>query len=88
MVLYQHGRTTGLVLDGGDGLTWTMPVFEGFTMAHGSQTSHNGGRDLTEWVHENLIKKCPWANNLDLLTARDIKEKCCQVTNESYVEKI
>ena len=85
MVLYQHGRTTGLILDSGDGLTHTMPSFEGMTMPYGSQTIHCGGRDLTDWLSKELHKQrmhaCSWADGLTFDTVRDIKEKCCFVSN-------
>lgn len=54
--LYASGRTTGVVLDSGDGVTHSVPVYEGFAINGGVRRVDVAGRDVTEYM-QLLLRK-------------------------------
>jgi actin len=53
--LYSNGRTTGCVIDSGDGVTHAVPVFEGYSIPHAVQKNLIAGRAITSHM-ANLLQ--------------------------------
>uniref|UniRef100_A0A0N5ARY2 Actin-related protein n=1 Tax=Syphacia muris TaxID=451379 RepID=A0A0N5ARY2_9BILA len=78
--LYSTGRTTGVVLDSGDGVTHIVPIFEGFAIQNGIERMDIAGRDVTRYLRLLLRKEgADFHRSSEFEIVREIKEKLCYI---------
>eukprot|EP01039_Chlorochromonas_danica_P002140 gene2140-2334_t len=76
LTVYASGRTCGLAVECGAGLTSVVPVFEGFPLKHAQITAKLGGQDISAALKRLFNEKNV---QIDLNSAKIVKEKLSYV---------
>ncbi|KAM4817885.1 actin-related protein T1-like [Thomomys bottae] len=85
--LYASACVTGLVVDIGDGITSTVPVYEGYYLPHAVNRLCVAGRDITEHLTHLLVTRdCNFPCILNKAITDNLKEKTCFVPLEPEKE--
>ena len=85
--LYASACVTGLVVDSGDGVTCTVPIFEGYSLPHAVTKLCMAGRDITEHLTRLLFASgFNFPCILNKAVVNNIKEKLCYIALEPEKE--
>ncbi|KAL7981335.1 hypothetical protein Chor_002231 [Crotalus horridus] len=78
---YATGRTTGVVLDAGDGVTHAVPIYEGFAMPHSIMRVDIAGRDVSRYLRLLLRKEgYDFHTSAEFEVVKTIKERACYLS--------
>ncbi|KAK8876107.1 actin [Tritrichomonas musculus] len=83
LVLLACEKTSGIVLESGDGVTSISAIYDNFVVKQSVKFTKIAGSTLTNYLISKLNKnKIRFRNSSDMLYAREIKEKLCYVAQD------
>ncbi|CAO3653263.1 unnamed protein product [Cunninghamella echinulata] len=73
--LYAAGKTTGCVVDSGDGVTRAICIYNGYSLPHTLKRLYTAGCDVSDYLAKILAERNSFYTTDDRAIAREIKEK-------------
>ncbi|CAO2641681.1 Actin-like protein 9 [Lemmus lemmus] len=85
--VYAHGRVNGLVVDTGHGVSYTVPVVQGYNLPHAIQRLDLAGNHLTAFLAEMLLGSGFSLRQEDLDLVENIKHHYCYLASDFQKEQ-
>jgi len=82
--LFSTGRTRGLVVESGEGITQAVPVFEGFAIPHAIFKMEVAGQDITANVRSLMEAELGAERTSSLKVMQALKERVCQIAPDYH----
>ncbi|XP_037680230.1 actin-like protein 9 [Choloepus didactylus] len=80
--VYAHGRVSGLVVDTGHGVTYTVPVLQGYNLPHATERLDLAGTHLTAFLAEMMRGSGLQLGQQDLDAVESVKHRYCYVASD------
>lgn len=77
--MYSTGKVSGLIAESGEGLTYTVPIFEGYVLPHAMVKLDIAGHDITNSL-VNQLEECDIRVKGHAEHIRGLKEQMCSIS--------
>ncbi|MBN3283854.1 ACL7B protein, partial [Polyodon spathula] len=77
--LYSYGRTTGIVVESGHGVSYAVPIHDGYHLPNCTGRVDYSGDDLNKYLINLLKEGRQTFTDSSLNIVDDIKRKCCYI---------
>ena len=85
--LYSFGKTDGVVLESGDGVTQVVPVYNGYKLDHAVEKINFAGEDVSSYLKLLLRKNGIYIHSTsEQCLYNEMKESICELKGNSIIE--